>query len=76
MLSIKSGCLDRMIFFGVESLRRAVVEFLDHYHHERNHQGMGNRLLTESESLEFLTSAVACRERLGGLLRFYHRQAA
>ena len=76
VLSIKSESLDRMIFFGVESLRRAAAEFLDHYHHERNHQGMGNRLLTESESPESLTSPVACRERLGGLLRFYHRQAA
>ena len=43
--SIKEECLDRMIFVGQGSLRRAVTEFVAHYHHERNHQGLGNRLI-------------------------------
>jgi transposase InsO family protein len=76
VLSIKSECLDRMIFFGEESLRRAVAAYLDHYHHERNHQGVGNRLLTEPEYPAPSVGSVACRERIGGLLRFYYRQAA
>src|SRR5262249_28971425 len=43
--TIKESCLDRMILVGEASLRRAVREFADHYHHERNHQGLGNRLI-------------------------------
>ena len=45
MRSIKEECLGRMIFFGESSLRTAINEFLTHYHHERNHQGLGNRLI-------------------------------
>ena len=76
VLSMKSECLDRMIFFGETPLRRAATAYLHHDQHERNHQGMGNRLLLEQESPVSATGPVACRERLGGLLRFYHRQAA
>ena len=43
--SIKEGCLERMIFFGEDALRNAVFEFVAHYHLERNHQGLGNRLI-------------------------------
>jgi len=43
--SIKDECLNRMIFVGQASLRRAVSEYVEHYHRERNHQGLGNRLL-------------------------------
>jgi len=45
MRTIKDECLHRMIFFGQNSLRNAVLEFLAHYHRERNHQGMANRIL-------------------------------
>ena len=45
VLSIKSECLERMIFFSEQSLRRAVTKFIHHYHGERNHQGLGNALL-------------------------------
>jgi len=41
--SIKDECLNRMIFIGQASLRRAVAEYMDHYHGERNHQGLENR---------------------------------
>ena len=44
--SIKDECLDRMIFVGQGSLRRAVAEYMTHYHAERNHQGLENRLIT------------------------------
>src|ERR1700738_1885478 len=43
--SIKDECLNRMIFIGQASLRRAVGEYTDHYHRERNHQGLENRLI-------------------------------
>lgn len=75
-LSLKSECLDRMIFFGESSLRRAVGQFLAHYHGERNHQGLDNRVIEPGEEVGRRTGHVECRERLGGLLRYYHRNAA
>ena len=75
--TIKETCLDRMIFFGEDSLRRAINEFVRYYyHHERNHQGLGNRLIDPREEIGATDGSVACRERLGGLLRYYYRQAA
>ena len=74
--TIKEGCLNRMIFFGENSLRRAINEFLAHYHHERNHQGLGNRLIDPGEEVGVTEGSIACRERLGGMLRYYYRQAA
>ena len=67
--SIKEGCLDRMIFFGEDSLRKAINEFLEFYHHEHNHQGLGNRLIDPQGDVGSTNGFVACRERLGGLLR-------
>ncbi len=74
--TIKEGCLDRMIFFGERSLRNAIREFLEHYHHERNHQGLENRLIDPQDEIDSLEGPVACRERLGGMLRYYYRDAA
>ena len=72
--SIRAECLDRLIFFGERRLLRAVDEFVAHYHGERNHQGLGNELITPE--IRFLRGAhVRCRERLGGLLRYYRRAA-
>ena len=65
-----------MIFFGESSLRNAVREFLVHYHAERNHQGMGNRILVPGDEVGRANGDVECTERLGGLLRYYHREAA
>ena len=62
ILSIKSECLERMIFFSEQSLRRAVAEFIHHYHGERNHQGLGNALL-EAEEWVLPPSSVATRLR-------------
>ncbi len=73
--SIKEECLHRMIFFGEPMLRRAVGEFLTHYHGERNHQGLGNRLIEPIEEVGTRKGRVACRQRLGGLLRYYYRKA-
>ena len=74
--TIKEGCLDRMIFIGEGSLRRAIGEFVLHYHGEKNHQGLGNKII-QPEFAPFPTGGeVQCRERLGGMLRYYYRQAA
>ena len=45
MLSLKSECLERMIFFGENSLRKARSQYQVHYHEERNHQGLNNELI-------------------------------
>ena len=76
MRTIKEECLDRMIVFGEPSLRRAVSEFLKHYHRERNHQGLQNKLIDASEGVGSETGSIQCRERLGGMLRYYYRDAA
>ena len=73
--SIKESCLDRLILFGEHSLRRAIREFVTHYHQERNHQGLGNRLIV-SDSVSNTSGTIHCRERLGGLLNYYYRAAA
>jgi putative transposase len=74
--TIKESCLDRTILFGEASLRKAVHEFMAHYLTERNHQGLGNRLiLPEAGHLEN-TGALRRRQRVGGLLNYYYRQAA
>ena len=73
--SIKSECLAKMIFFGEKQLRCAIENFIAHYHAERNHQGMGNQLLEPAESVGRGVGEIRCRERLGGLLRYYHRAA-
>ncbi len=74
--SVKGECLDRMILFGEASLRTALREYVSHYHDERNRQGVGNRLLKPAATVSAITEIVSCRERLGGMLNFYHREAA
>ena len=63
--TIRESCLERLILFGKGSLRKATREFVEHYHRERNHQGLGNRLITEHESGVGRTGAIHCRQRLG-----------
>ena len=74
--TVKESCLNRTIFFGESTLRNAMNEFLAHYHHERNHQGLDNRVIDPGEEVGVPDGAIACRERIGGLLRYYYRQAA
>ena len=64
-----------LILFGEASLRRALTEYLAHFHIERNHQGRGNVLLFPEPNDGSRGGRVACRKRLGGLLRYYHRAA-
>ena len=72
--SIKEECLDRLVLLGEAHLRRALAEFVAHYHSERNHQGLGNRLITPPPTGP-PGAAVSCQRRLGGLLHYYHRAA-
>jgi putative transposase len=74
--TIKESCLERVILFGEGSLRKATHEFSQHYHHERNHQGLGNRLIMREEPCADSTGAIQRRQRLGGMLNYYYRQAA
>ncbi len=75
VLSIKSECLNRMIPMGEAHLRHAITEFVDHYHQERNHQGLGNELIVPQLPEIDPNGTVKTRERLGGLLNFYYREA-
>jgi putative transposase len=75
--SVKEECLANVIFFGEKSFRRAIAEYVEHYHQERNHQGRGNVLLFPSSRAEQQRNRpLQCRERLGGLLKYYYRKAA
>ena len=74
--SLKDECLAKMIFFGEKSLRRAVATYVKHYHAERNHQGLGNELIEPGNEVGSIVGKIECRERLGGLLRYYYRKAA
>ena len=74
--SVKDECLSKIILFGERSLRRALSEYVEHYHAERNHQGKSNVLLFRRVAQTRREEPVQCRERLGGLLRYYHQEAA
>ncbi len=74
--SIRSECLDLLILPGEGALRKTVEAYLEHYLAERNHQGIGNRLIDPAELNSGSIGPVHFREKLGGLLRFYHREAA
>ena len=76
--SVKEEALSKLILFGEASLRRVLSEYLVHFHAERNHQGKGNVLLfpTATQAKNRVDGSVACKERLGGLLKYYHRDAA
>jgi len=65
-----------VILFGERSLRRALSNYVDHFHAERNHQGKVNVLLFSRDADRHRESPVRRRDRLGGLLRYYHREAA
>ena len=75
VLSAKSECLERIVPLGEGHLRAAVREFVDHYHEERPHQGLGNELIAPQAKV-IGTGPLKCRERLGGVLKFYYREAA
>jgi hypothetical protein len=73
--SVRAECLDRIVPLGERHVQTAIRAFVDHYHEERPHQGLGNELIApKTASVD--SGPVRCRERLGGMLRFYNRAAA
>ena len=72
--SVKKESLPKLILFGEASLRRVLAEYETHYQEERNHQGKGNVILCPSAESAAEDGPVRCRERLGGLLKYYHRE--
>ena len=74
--SLKSECLHRMIFFGRESLERAISQYVAYYDGERNHQGLSNQIIDPEDNVGAIAGKIECRERLGGMLKYYHRRAA
>ena len=64
-----------MILFGRGTLERALKEWEEHYLHERTHQRLENELIDPGDTSQ-LEGEVQCKERLGGILRYYYRQAA
>src|SRR4030095_15592365 len=73
--SIKSECVDRIVPLGEKHLRAAVRAFVEHYHEKRPHQGLGNEHIAP-KTTSLGPGPVRCRERLGGVLKFYYREAA
>ena len=76
LTAIKESCLNRMIFFGEESLRKAIQNFVAHYHSERNHQGLRNQLISPEAGHLGSAGEIQRRQRLGGMLNYYYRAAA
>jgi hypothetical protein len=76
--SVKEECLSKMILFGEASLQHVLSNYTEHFHRERNHQGRGNVILfpTPADRIGESTGEIRSRERLGGLLKFYYREAA
>jgi hypothetical protein len=76
--SVKQECLSKLILFGEASLRRTLGQYVEHFHAERNHQGKGNVILfpATDQAIQNRDGRVRRRERLGGMLKYYHREAA
>jgi putative transposase len=74
--SVKEECLSRLILFRESSLRRALQQYLEHYHGERNHQGKDNRIFFLSRPEARGNIGAGGRERLAGLLKYYEREEA
>lgn len=74
--SIKEECLTKMIFVGQGTLRHALTEYMTHFHEERNHQGLGYRLIRGLPVVAANDASIHRWTRLGGMLSYYHRVAA
>ena len=79
METIRYECLNQFVIFGERHLRCLTKEFVEHYHTERFHQGIGGQLIKSqpgSANDNGSNGSIARRSRLGGLLNYYHRKAA
>jgi putative transposase len=73
---IREECLDHLILFSEASLREVVGEYVAHFHRERPHQGLGNKIIEPEFDPPNRAGEIHCRKRLGGLLKYYYREAA
>ena len=73
---IREECLNHLILFSEGALRRAIENYVVHFHHERPHQGLGNKILAPEFENGSRAGEMKCRKRLGGLLKYYYREAA
>lgn len=76
VLSVKSECLNRVVPLSESHLRSTITAFVRHYHGERPHQGLGSCLIDPDETAGRTVGSIVCRERVGGMLRHYYREAA
>ena len=77
MRSVKEECLSRLVLFGECSLRYVLTEYVTHFHQERPPQGKGNVILMPVACDRLQHSCpLRCYERLGGLVKYYDREAA
>ncbi|MBN1655979.1 MAG: transposase [Deltaproteobacteria bacterium] len=76
VLSIRSECLNKIILFSESQLRRVVTSYVEHYHLERPHQGLDNELIEKGDAIANPNGAIKRKERVGGLLNYYYREAA
>lgn len=74
--TLQDECLDRLWFVGEKALRLVLHEYLEHYHRERNHQGIGHALIDPGPEVKLFDGGIRRRKRLGGLLSYYYREAA
>jgi len=75
-LSFTSEALNKMIVFGLRHLRNIVDSYVAHYHTQRNHQGLENRIIDPGPEFELTVGEIECDECLGGILKYYRRRAA
>jgi hypothetical protein len=73
--SVKEECLSKLVLFGQQGLEHALQEYVAHYHEERNHQGLGNRIPFPSDTYQpdRIPGEIVCKSRLNGLLTYYYR---
>ena len=74
--SIKEETLSQLLLLGERSLYYVIQQYLVHYHTERNHQGLGNQRIAPELEGSHPDGTVVRRDRLGGLLSYYYRDAA
>ena len=72
--SIKQECLNRVIPLGERHLRETIAAYVEHYHRERNHQGLGNALI-DDRARQPTGKRIRRRPQLGGLVNYYERAA-
>jgi putative transposase len=73
---VREECLNHLILFSESALKTAIAEYVTHFHAERPHQGLDNKIIQPEFENPDRTAEIKCRKRLGGLLKYYYREAA